>query len=74
MIDFTSAKSRLISPAVVIRSVIPWTPESRTWSAERNASSALTLRSLIDSSRSFGMTMSVSTSARSSSMPDSAWV
>ena len=53
---------------------MPWTPESRTWSAERNASSALTLRSLIDSSRSLGMTMRVSTSARSSSMPVSAWV
>ena len=74
MIDFTSAKSRLIRPAVVIRSVMPWTPDSRTWSAERNASRALTLRSLIDSSRSFGMTMRVSTSARRSSMPVSAWV
>ena len=34
----TSAKSRLIRPGVVIRSVMPWTPESSTWSAERNAS------------------------------------
>ena len=74
MTDFTSAKSRLIRPAVVMRSVMPWTPDSSTWSAERNASSALTLRSLMDSSRSFGMTMRVSTSARSSSMPVSAWL
>ena len=34
----TSAKSRLIRPGVVIRSVMPWTPESSTWSALRNAS------------------------------------
>ncbi len=31
--DFTSAKSRLIRPGVVIRSVMPWTPERSTWSA-----------------------------------------
>ena len=36
------------------------------------ASITLTLRSLMDSSRSFGMTMSVSTSERSASMPASA--
>ena len=71
--DFTSAKSRLISPGVVMRSVIPCTPESRTWSAALNASSTLTCRSEIDSRRSFGMTISVSTSLRSRSMPDSAW-
>src|SRR5690606_24330518 len=34
----TSAKSRLIRPGVVIRSVMPCTPESSTWSACRNAS------------------------------------
>ncbi len=72
MTDLTSAKSRLIRPAVVIRSVMPWTPDSSTWSAERNASSALTPRSEIDSSRSLGMTMRVSTSSRRSSMPVSA--
>ena len=70
--DFTSAKSRLISPGVVMRSVIPCTPESRTWSAALNASSTLTCRSEIDSRRSFGMTISVSTSLRSFSMPASA--
>ena len=73
MTDFTSAKSRLISPGVVIRSVIPCTPDISTWSADLKASSTLTARSLIDSSLSLGMTMSVSTSARSSSMPVSAW-
>ena len=39
MTDLTSAKSRLIRPGVVMRSVMPWTPESSTWSAERKASS-----------------------------------
>ena len=33
MIVRTSAKSRLIRPGVVIRSVMPWTPDSSTWSA-----------------------------------------
>ncbi len=72
MTDFTSAKSRLISPGVVIRSVMPDTPCSSTWSADLNASRTLMLRSEIDSSRSLGMTMRVSTSLRSSSMPVSA--
>ena len=58
---------------MVIRSVIPWTPESSTWSAALNASSTLTWRSEMDSSRSFGITISVSTSPRSRSMPSSAW-
>ena len=52
---------------------MPWTPDSSTWSAALNASSTLTCRSEIDSSRSFGMTISVSTSSRSRSMPRSAW-
>ena len=34
----TSAKSRLIWPGVVIRSVIPWTPWRRMSSAIRKAS------------------------------------
>jgi hypothetical protein len=72
MTALTSAKSRLIRPGVVIRSVMPWTPESSTWSALLKASMTLTVRSLIDSSRSFGMMMSVSTSARSAAMPSSA--
>ena len=69
---FTSAKSRLIRPGVVIRSVMPCTPESSTWSAWRNASIMLMLRSPRASSRSLGITMSVSHCWRSSSMPVSA--
>ena len=51
---------------------MPWTPESSTWSAWRNASIMLMLRSPRASSRSFGMTISVSHWLRSSSMPVSA--
>ena len=72
--DFTSAKSRLIRPGVVIRSVMPETPCSSTWSACLKASSIVTLRSEIDSSLSLGMTMRVSTSSRSAAMPSSAEV
>ncbi len=72
MTDFTSAKSRLIRPGVVIRSVMPETPCSSTWSACLKASSTETLRSLIESSRSLGITISVSTSSRSAAMPSSA--
>ena len=71
--DFTSAKSRLIRPGVVIRSVIPCTPDRSTWSADLKASSIDTLRSEIDSSRSFGITMRVSTSSRKAEIPVSAW-
>ncbi|CAM5450823.1 hypothetical protein SALBM217S_02641 [Streptomyces griseoloalbus] len=39
MTDLTSAKSRLIRPGAAIRSAMPWTPESRTWSADLKASS-----------------------------------
>ena len=42
MTAFTSAKSRLISPGVVIRSVIPETPCIKTWSACRKASKIAT--------------------------------
>ena len=70
--DFTSAKSRLISPGVVIRSVMPQTPWRRTWSACLKASRTETLRSEIESSRSLGMTMRVSTSSRRLAMPSSA--
>ncbi len=72
MTDLTSAKSRLIRPGVVIRSVMPETPWSSTWSACLKASRIDTLRSVIDSSRSLGMTMRVSTSSRSWLMPSSA--
>ncbi len=72
MIDLTSAKSRLMRPGVVMRSVMPDTPCSSTWSAWRNASRIATWWSVIASSLSFGMTMRVSTSSRSASMPASA--
>ena len=72
--DFTSAKSRLIRPGVVIRSVMPETPDSSTWSADLKASSMDTLRSEMESRRSLGITMSVSTSSRRVSMPFSAWL
>ena len=62
MTDLTSAKSRLMRPGVVIRSVMPCTPASSTWSAVAKASSMLMPRSLISSRRSFGTTMRVSTS------------
>ncbi|OLL71220.1 hypothetical protein Ae168Ps1_5723 [Pseudonocardia sp. Ae168_Ps1] len=71
--DLTSAKSRLIRPGVVIRLVMPWTPESSTSSAERKASISETPTSPSCSSRSFGMTISVSHSLRSPWMPSSAW-
>ena len=71
--DFTSAKSTLIRPGVVIRSVMPWTPLSSTSSADRNASISETPRSPSCSSRSLGMTIRVSHSLRSCWMPSSAW-
>ena len=73
MIVRTSAKSRLIRPGIVMRSVMPWTPWRRTSSASRNASRMLVRRSTIASSFSFGITMSVSTCSRRRSMPSSAW-
>src|ERR1700741_246387 len=69
---FTSAKSRLIRPGVVVRSVMPWTPESSTSSAERKASISETPMSPSCSRRSLGMTISVAHSLRSSVMPSSA--
>ena len=73
MIVRTSAKSRLIRPGIVIRSVIPWTPWRRTLSASRNASRIVVRRSTIGSSCSFGITISVSTFSRSCWMPSRAW-
>ena len=71
--DLTSAKSTLIRPGVVIRSVMPWTPLSSTSSADRKASIRETPMSPSCSSRSLGMTIRVSHSLRSSLMPFSAW-
>ena len=62
----TSAKSRLIRPGIVIRSVMPWTPWRRTSSAILNASSIEVERSSTSSRRSFGITITVSQAARSS--------
>ncbi len=73
MIVRTSAKSRLMRPGIVIRSVMPWTPWRRTLSASRKASRIVVRRSTMLSSFSFGMTMSVSTTSRSRAMPSSAW-
>src|SRR5579859_5731721 len=72
MIVRTSAKSRLISPGIVIRSQMPWTPWRSTSSAIRNASSIDVERSSTSSSFSFGTTMTVSHSERSSTVPSSA--
>ena len=68
----TSAKSRLISPGIVIRSQIPCTPCRSTSSAIRNASIIDVDRSSTSSSRSFGITITVSQAARSASTPLSA--
>ena len=74
MIERTSAKSRLMSPGVVMSDVIPSTPWNRTWSAIRKASTMGVVGSDTWSSRSFGTTMSVSTAFLSSVMPRSACV
>ena len=68
----TSAKSRLIWPGVVIRSVIPWTPWRRMSSAIRKASWTEVRRSTTSSSFWFGTMISVSTLARSLSIPSRA--
>ena len=65
MIVRTSAKSRLIRPGIVIRSVMPWTPWRRTLSASLKASSIEVRRSTTASSFSLGITISVSTTSRS---------
>src|SRR5271167_3737018 len=61
MTIFTSAKSVLMRPGTVMRSVMPRTPWSRTSSAILKAFSMLVLSLETVSSRSFGMTISVST-------------
>ena len=71
-IIFTSAKSVLMRPGVMINPVIPTTPSSRTWSAVANAANKLVLSLEIVSKRSFGITISVSTFSRSFEIPASA--
>src|ERR1051326_7190210 len=70
--DFTSAKSRLIRPVIVTRSLMPCTPCRSTSSAIRNASIRLICRSANCSSRSLGMTISASTLSRRLARPSSA--
>ena len=72
MIIFTSAKSVLMSPGVVMRSVMPCTPCSRTSSAILNALSIDVFSSETWSRRSFGMMMRVSTFSFRVWMPCSA--
>ncbi len=72
-IIFTSAKSVLMRPGVVIRLVMPDTPCSSTSSAILNALSTLVFSLATVSRRSFGMTMSVSTFSFSLDTPVSAW-
>ena len=72
MIVRTSAKSRLIRPGMIIRSVMPRTPEYKTSSAMRKAS-ANVVRSLAMRKRFwFGTTISVSTASCINSRPLSA--
>ena len=73
MIIFTSAKSVLMRPGVVMRSVMPCTPWSRTSSAILNAFSTEVFSLETVSNRSFGMTIWVSTFSFSFWMPCSAW-
>ncbi len=74
MIVRTSAKSVLISPGMLMRSVMPFTPCNRMLSAILKASTIVVFESAIVSSRSFGMTISVSTCSRSRSIPCSACI
>ena len=72
MIARTSAKSRLISPGIVMMSLIPWTPWRSTSSTTRNASMIEVFFWTTSLSRSFGIVISVSTWALSSSAAFSA--
>ena len=72
MIARTSAKSRLMSPGIVMMSLMPWTPWRRTSSTTRNASRMLVFFWTTSLSRSLGIVMSVSTWALSSSAAFSA--
>ncbi len=73
MIRRTSAKSRLMSPGIVISSEMPWMPWRSTSSAIWNDSATVVVWSQTASRRSLGITISVSTSDLSASMPRSAW-
>src|SRR3989344_1532786 len=72
MMVLTSAKSTLISPAVVIKSEIPWTPWDKTLSASLKASIKVKFLSMTSMSLWLGTTMAVSTLGVKFSMPSSA--
>ncbi len=72
MIVLTSAKSRLMTPGLVIRSEIPAIPWRNTSSAIWNASVTVVFGSTMWSSRSFGMVISASTVSRRRAIPSSA--
>ena len=72
MIARTSAKSRLMSPGIVMMSLMPWTPWRRTSSTTRKASRIAVFFWTTSLSRSFGIVISVSTLALSSSAAFSA--
>jgi len=72
MIAFTSAKSTLIMPCMVIRSEIPCTPWRKTSSTTEKASNNDVFLSITCNRRSLGMVISVSTRGCSSDSPSSA--
>ena len=72
MIARTSAKSRLMSPGIVMMSLIPWTPCRRTSSTTLKASRIEVCFWTTSLSRSFGTVIRVSTWALSSSAARSA--
>ena len=68
----TSARSRLMSPSLMMRSVMVTMPEYMTWSAITKASANVVLSVAMRNRFSLGMTSSVSAYLRSSAMPASA--
>ena len=74
MIVRTSAKSRLMRPGTVMRSVMPWTPFLRMSSAILKASIMLVRFSATCKSLSLGMMMRESTFSLRRLMPSSAYV
>ena len=69
IIVLTSAKSRLIRPGLIIKSVMPDTPECKTSSAIAKASANVVWALAMRNRFWFGMMISVSTSLASSFMP-----
>jgi hypothetical protein len=69
----TSAKSTLIRPGAITRSLMPRTAFRQTLSTIAKASFSVVFMPAIDTRRSFGMTISASTALPSSAMPDIAF-